>query len=53
MLEDLARDPRVTVRRGGAPDPEGACVVRSMSLPSTSRKFDAESYIASQRPDAR
>lgn len=26
-LEDLSRDPRVTVRRAGAPDPEGRCVV--------------------------
>src|SRR5947209_4038150 len=26
-LKDLASDPRVTVRRGGEPDPEGKCVV--------------------------
>jgi deoxyribodipyrimidine photo-lyase len=26
-LESLAGDPRVTIRRKGAPDPEGACVV--------------------------
>ncbi|MGE5302476.1 MAG: deoxyribodipyrimidine photo-lyase [Alphaproteobacteria bacterium] len=26
-VEILSRDPRVTVRRGGAPDPDGTCVV--------------------------
>jgi len=29
-LEALARDPRVRVRRGGPPDPEGTCVVHWM-----------------------
>ena len=27
QIEDLAADPRVNIRRRGAPDPEGACVV--------------------------
>jgi deoxyribodipyrimidine photo-lyase len=26
-LTNLSRDPRVTVRRAGLPDPDGACVV--------------------------
>src|ERR1051325_7306766 len=31
MFEAAARDPRVRVRRGGAPDPDGRCVVYWMN----------------------
>ncbi|HET9698893.1 MAG TPA: deoxyribodipyrimidine photo-lyase, partial [Terriglobales bacterium] len=37
-LEELTRNPRVTVRRSGAPDPEGRCVVYWMQR--SQRGFD-------------